>query len=163
MTDNTTGKEDAVIVLGAAVKDNELSKALKSRLDASFEYLSDNPDAIVVVSGGKGHDESMSEAEAMEKYLVSLGVDKNRIIKEEKSTSTYENFKFSKELLNNRLGDNYSTVFVTNNFHVLRASFIAKDAGLNCKHIGSNMYWLDLPSNTARETLAIFKYLLIGR
>lgn len=159
----TTGNEDVVIVLGAAVKGTEVGRTLKLRLDTACDYLNKNPDSVVVVAGGKGYGEDITEAEAMKNYLVSVGISENRILKEEKSTSTFENFKFSKEILDKKFGKNYKVAFVTNNFHVLRAKSIAKDAGLNCKHIGSDMYWFDLPSNTARETLAIFKYILIGR
>ena len=160
--DNTTGNEDAVIVLGAAVKGDKISAALKSRLDTAYEYCKDNSDAVVVVSGGKGNNENMSEAEAMEKYLVSLGIEKNRIIKEDKSTSTKENVEFSKNILDKKLGKNYKTVIITNNFHILRASIVAKDAGLDFTHAGGDMYWIDIATNCARETFALLKYAVIG-
>ena len=161
--DTTTGKEDAVIVLGAAVKNNKISLALKSRLDKAYEYLQTNPDALVVVSGGMGDGEKITEAQAMKNYLVSLGADESRIIKEEESTSTYENFKLSKKILDKKLGENYKTVIITNNFHVFRASQMARDAGLNFTHAGSDIFWLDIASNCSRETFAFFKYAVLGK
>ena len=158
--DNTTSNEDCIIVLGAAVKGKTVSSALKSRLDAALEYMKNNSKSIAVVSGGKGFQEEITEAEAMKNYLVSKGIDEDRIIKEEKATSTYENFKFSKEILDKRLKKGYKTALVTNNFHVLRAGLVAKDAALSCTHIGSDIYWYDLAPNCARETMAIIKYLM---
>lgn len=160
--DNATGDEDAVIVLGAAVKGTRVSRPLKYRLDAAYEFLCDNPDAVVVVSGGKGFQEDITEAEAMENYLVDLGIAKERIIKEEKATSTYENFKFSKELLDKKFGSEYKVSFSTNHFHVLRAESIAKQAGLRATHIGAGMYWFDIAPSSIREVLAYLKHIVIG-
>ena len=98
-TDTVTYKEDAVIVLGAGLRGENLSLILRNRLDAAVEYYNENPEAVIVVSGGQGPDEDIPEAEAMERYLYEQGVPLNKIIKEDKSTSTEENFKFSKELL----------------------------------------------------------------
>ena len=99
-TDNITYKEDAIIVLGAAVRGEEISGALQKRLDVAIEYYQKNPDVVIVVTGGQGPQEDITEALAMERYLLANGIPKEKIIKEEKATSTYENFKFSKVLLN---------------------------------------------------------------
>ena len=118
---------DYMIILGAQVRGTRLSKALKMRLDAAYPYLKDNPDTIVIVSGGQGQGEDISEAEAMKRYLVEKGISYHRIIKEDRSTSTYENIKFSKELLDL---ESPSLVIVTNNFHVFRSIGIAKKQGM---------------------------------
>ena len=94
-----TYKEDAIIVLGAAVHGKTPSRTLRYRLKKAVDYHEQNPDAIIIVSGGQGAQEDISEAEAMKIYLVENGVASNKIIKEDKSTSTAENFKFSKEIL----------------------------------------------------------------
>ena len=88
--DNAHFDEDAVIVLGAGLRGDRPSTTLKGRLNAAYEYHLENPDALIIVSGGQGHDEDITEAEAMKKYLVALGIPDDRIVKEEKSTSTYE-------------------------------------------------------------------------
>lgn len=80
----------------APLRGERVSLTLKLRLDAALEYLEHSPNTAVIVSGGKGDGENISEAEAMKRYLVSHGVDEGRIITEDKSTSTWENFKFSK-------------------------------------------------------------------
>ena len=81
-SDNITYKEDAVIVLGAGIRGDRVTLPLKMRLDKVVEYHSKNPDALIVVTGGQGFQETVTEAYAMEKYLIEKGVDKNVIFKE---------------------------------------------------------------------------------
>ena len=80
--------KDVLIVLGCAVRGERVSLTLKLRLDAALEYLEHSPNTAVIVSGGKGDGENISEAEAMKRYLAAHGVDESRIITEDKSTST---------------------------------------------------------------------------
>ena len=68
---------------------------LARRLDAALAYLEENPKAYVVVSGGQGAGEDISEAEAMRRYLAARGIEESRILMEDKSMSTLENFLFS--------------------------------------------------------------------
>jgi uncharacterized SAM-binding protein YcdF (DUF218 family) len=119
---------DYLIVLGAQVRGTTISKSLKKRLDTALEYLKDNPGTRVIVSGGQGPGEDISEAEAMESYLLTNGVEENRIIKEDKSTNTNENILFSKKLIPS---DNASIAIVTNGFHIFRSLSIAKKQGLS--------------------------------
>ena len=97
--DNADYNEDAVIVLGAGINGDKVTYPLKVRLDKAIEYHKLNPDALIVVTGGQGFQETVTEAYAMEKYLVQNGVEASKIIKEEKATSTNENMRFSKKLL----------------------------------------------------------------
>ena len=164
-TDNVTYKEDAIIVLGAAVYGEEPSGALINRLDASIEYYNKNPDAVIVVSGGQGPQEDITEALAMERYLLSKGIPQDKIIKEERSTSTHENFKYSKELLDEYFdGKSYTIAFVTNDYHTYRAGSIAKLAGFeNVRHCHSKTSWrIALPS-CLRECLAIVQLWIFKR
>ena len=78
--DNISYNEDAVIVLGAGLRGDKVSIPLKLRLDKAIEYHKKNPDAVIVVSGGQGFQETVTEAYAMEKYLIENGVDKSKII-----------------------------------------------------------------------------------
>ena len=162
-TDNVTYKEDAVIVLGAAVHGKTPSLTLKKRLDKAVEYHKQNPDAIIVVSGGQGAQEDISEAEAMEIYLIDQGVAADKIIKEDKSTSTTENFTFSKEILDKHFNKDYTTCFITNEYHVLRAADCAKSVGLtDITHLHSNTNLSYLISGSLRECLAVAYHLIFG-
>ena len=146
---------DYIIVLGAQVRENGPSVALRYRLDAAIGYLNENPNTICIVSGGQGANEPFSEAEGMAEYLLQNGIKNSRIILEDKSTSTVENLKYSKVLMSS----SYDSVgIVTNNFHMFRAIQIAKAQGLNnvCG-IAANSNVMYLPNNVLRECLAILK------
>ena len=163
-SDNVTYKEDAVIVLGAAVHGERPSKVLADRLDTAVKYYNKNPNAVIVVTGGKGMQENITEAAAMEKYLISKGIPKNKILKEEAATCTYENFVYSKKVLDEILGENYTSAYITNEYHIFRSGRIAAKAELeNITHIHSNTRWYSLLPGTLRECLGVMKYLILGR
>jgi len=158
-SDSTAYKEDAVIVLGAAVHGKTPSLTLKKRLDKTVEYHKQNPDAIIIVSGGQGPQEDLTEAEAMRDYLVGQGVNPDKIIEEGKATSTYENFKFSKEFLDEYFSGEYNVCFITNEYHIMRAGFCAKEAGISeISHLHSNTNLSFLIPGSLRECLAVIKY-----
>ena len=91
---------DYVIVLGAKVKpDGSLSKTLKLRLDKALEYMKENPETMLVLSGAKGDAEPCSEADAMETYLLGQGADPDHLLKEEESFSTVENLAYSRVMI----------------------------------------------------------------
>ena len=154
--DNVNYTEDAVIVLGAGIHGENLSITLRNRLDAAVEYHKKNPDALIVVSGGQGPQEDITEALAMKRYLLEKDIPFDLIIEEGRSTSTAENFRFSKELLDERLGDDYSVVFVTDDFHIYRAEMTAELEGVNvtghCHSVGA--FYTMIP-NGFRECLAV--------
>lgn len=112
---------DKVIVLGAGLKGDKLTKPLQYRLDATITYYQQYPDVSIIVSGGQGVGESTSEAFAMKKYLVANGIPESKIITEDKSATTDQNFEFSAKYLN----ENDKVLIVTNGFHMARAKMIA--------------------------------------
>ncbi len=161
--DNVTYNEDVVVVLGAGIRGDRVTLPLKMRLDKAIEYHYKNPDALIVVTGGKGLQETVTEAYAMEKYLVQNGVDKSKIIKEEKATSTFENMKYSKEILDDYFTNDYAVVVITNNFHVFRGTTIAKNAGFkNVTHMHAGLQWYNLMPCFLRESLAVIKMMILG-
>lgn len=124
-----------------------------------MQYLEENPYTKAVLSGGKGEGEDISEALAMREYLVAHGIDPERLILEERSTSTAENLKFSLELI----GLDHSVGVVTNHFHVFRGTAIGRKCG--CREIypiPSKYRSWRLLIYIPREILAIFKDKLIG-
>ncbi|MFC4628050.1 YdcF family protein [Promicromonospora alba] len=161
--DTASQEEDAVVVLGTAVQDGDVTPALRSRLDVAVDYSVANPDAVVVVAGGLPPGETVTEALAMERYLVTRGVAEHRIIQEGRSTSTSENFGYAKDLLDARLGKEYTTAFVTSDFHVFRAAGIARAAGVRATHLHADTPWYEVPVDYVREALAIAKFVVTGR
>ncbi len=159
VNDNTAFNEDAVLVLGAGIRGETPTLPLAYRLDKAVEYYHRNPKAVIVVSGGQGYQESISEALAMERYLVEKGIPQDRILKEDKSTSTYENFLYSKKVLDDYfLNKPYETVIITNDFHIYRANEIASITGLSSfTHLHAQTEWYTLPINYLRECVAVLK------
>lgn len=159
--DTSDYKENAVIVLGCGISGEEISDKLANRLDEAVLYHKKTPDALIVVSGGQGPQESITEAQAMERYLTEKGVNPEVIIKEEKSTSTEENFLYSKEILDERFSEEYSVAFITNDYHIFRAEKIAQQQGINVTHIGAPVRWYTAPINYSREILAIISFFVL--
>lgn len=147
--------EEAVVVLGAAVHGSAPSNTLVGRLDAALAYHQRNPAALVVVSGGQGPQEDLPEAVAMRQYLLDHGVPDARIVVEDRSTSTEENFANSRALLDRLLPAKYTVAFVTDEFHVYRAERIAASAGLSANHVSSRTPWYFWPANYLRESVAV--------
>lgn len=115
-----------IIVLGAQIRGTVVTNSLERRLVKTMEYLDENPRTIVIVSGGQGKEEDISEAEAMMLYLKDHGIDENRILMESESTSTEENLRFSARLIAEQ---SEPVGIVTNNFHMYRALRTAKKLG----------------------------------
>ncbi|MBR3780547.1 MAG: YdcF family protein [Clostridia bacterium] len=159
--DNSSYDEDAVIVLGYGVKGQKIPAMLKNRLDKAIEYHAENPDAIIIVSGGRGNETKPSEASVMEEYLLSKSVPSDKIIKEEKSRTTVENFKFSADLLREKFGMVYSAVIITNVFHIYRSEKYAKAAGMSIKHIGAETVRHDIPWIYIREVAMLVQMIFI--
>lgn len=152
---------DYVLVLGAQVKGSVPSYALQKRLDVAYEYLAENPDTQVILSGGKGPGEDVTEAYAMAVYLQALGIDKERMILEENSTNTDENIRYSMELMENT---DDKVVLVTNYFHVCRGVGVAKKQGLsNVEGLGAPTKWYTVPNQYLREAFAVIKYKICGQ
>ena len=121
---------DWVIILGAKVNISTPSLSLANRCRAAVAYLNENPRTRAVATGGKGADEWIAESLATKIYLQSEGIDAARVLTEEKSTSTQENFRFAREAIEAAGGSaDDSVVIVTSAFHVYRAKKLAAAAG----------------------------------
>lgn len=152
---------DYVLVLGAQVKGTKPTYSLMKRLDVAYEYLVENPDTVVILSGGKGPGEDVTEAYAMSVYMKAKGLEESRIILEDRSTNTYENISYSRELMDS---PDASVVLVTNYFHVFRGVGVAKKQGLsNVEGLGAPTKWYTIPNQYLREAFAVIKYKLCGQ
>lgn len=156
---------DYIIVLGAQVYKSGPSPVLKFRLDKAYEYLSKNPDTRCIVTGGQGYNEPFTEADCMADYLVKCGIEPDRIILEDKSTTTAQNLSNSMKLIAteaaNQIGSNPSIGILTNDFHMFRAMQIAKSQKItNAYGISCSSTKAYLPNNMFREYFAEIKFLL---
>lgn len=147
---------DYIIIHGAGLIDGErLTKLLQDRVDKAINvYRKDPTPPFLIPSGGKGSDEKISEAEAMRRYLISKGIPESDIILEDRSATTFENLKNSKDIIDSTEGRKY-TALVTSNYHVYRALRYCKAIGLKCTGIGSRVAFYYWPSALIREYIAI--------
>lgn len=151
---------DYIIVLGAQMKESGPSNILQSRLDKAIEYLERNPETKVVVSGGQGSDEPMSEAEGMKRYLVQKGIAPERIFMEDRSVNTKQNLKFSSEYINI---EEETVGIVTSNFHIYRSVRLARKQGYaNVCGIAAKSKTELLPANMLREFCSVVYYAVTG-
>lgn len=152
--------KDYIIILGCQIsKDNKPLPLLRGRIDRAIEfaenqYKKTGKTLKFVVSGGKGNDEKISEAEAMRNYLLEKGISQDRILVENKSKNTLENMKFSKALIEKENKD-AKVAFCTTNYHVFRSGIFAINVGLMPDGIGSKTKWYFWPNAFVREYLAM--------
>lgn len=153
-----TGTESTVIVLGCRVG----SPMLDKRINAAYKYLCDHPSALCIASGGQGEDERMTEADYIKGRLADMGIDKERIFTEDRSTSTLTNMQYSKKILNEK-GLGTRVVIVTSEYHQMRAAMTARYAGLEPYSTSSHTEILYLPTCWLREICAIIVSAIIYR
>lgn len=131
-------KCDYLLILGGNVIGADTpSPQLFERMKAAAKYLNENKNVIAVPCGGCFREgQEKSEARIIADYLISQGIDEGRIVPEDKSTTTYENFEFATDIIKNHSGkelSELSVAFLSSDYHVHRASVIAKQSGLvNC-------------------------------
>lgn len=159
-------ESDYIIILGASVKGERPSLTLRRRIQKAEEYLDLHEDTIAILSGGQGPGEDITEAEAMRRYLVEHGISEDRLILEERSTSTMENIKFSYELIDGDISDkqlrdtDVDVIVISSRFHLLRSQIIAKKQGHEVKGIGSTTLIYLVPNYYLRELFGIFYELI---
>jgi uncharacterized SAM-binding protein YcdF (DUF218 family) len=151
-------KTDYIIIFGAGVRGTIPSLTLYERLKAGLKCIYNNPEALIILSGGKGPGEDISEAEAMKRFLMERGVNEKRLVLEDKSRDTRQNILFSKDKIKEMRGnENVSVMLVTSNFHMFRAGFLARRAGIKGFYYSAPILpWL-VPTYYIREYFAVLK------
>ena len=155
---------DYVVVLGAKVNPDGPSVSLWDRINGAYLYLEAHPDVIAVLSGGQGSDEPITEAECMYRELALLGIDPQRLWREENSTSTWENLNFSLDLIEAKTGQRPEKLGVlSSEYHLFRTGLQAKKCGVE---------FVGIPARTSRasqainhfmrEVAGVWHYLILG-
>ncbi len=161
---DTKVKVDYVIILGAGLNGEQMTITFQNRVDKGLDFLQKNPDPKVIVSGGKGYAETISEAEAMKRYLVRKGIPEDRIIMEDRSTNTAENFRFSRELINPaEYQGKPEILIVTSEFHMFRAKMLASRNGFIPYGLPAPTWSGVLPNCFIREYLAVIRSFIVDR
>lgn len=151
--------KDFIIILGSKIKDDgTLTPLLKARVDKAIDfgkkqYEKTKKKIVYVPSGGKGSDEVIAEASAIKNYLIEKGIKEKQIIIEDRSTSTIENMKYSKEVID-KINKDAKISFATTNYHVFRSGVIAYNEGIECEGIGSKTKWYFYTNALIREFIA---------
>ena len=155
---------DYVVVLGAKVNHNGPSVSLWDRICGAYEYAEEHPEAILILSGGQGTDEPVTEAECMYRELVELGVDPKQLRMEEEATSTWENLKFSLDLIEEETGTRPTKIGVlSSEYHLFRASLFAKACDVEFVGIpAQTSRWGQRINHFMREVAGVWHYLLLG-
>lgn len=160
--DTATYKEDYLLILGCGLNGSEPTGPLTARLEKALEYCERNTNCKIIVSGGQGKNEDISEADAMASYLTEHGINRDRIIIEDKSTSTTENFKFSNRITDGALASS-SVVFITNDFHIYRANSLAKLQGFTLNHLNAPTNLPSILPSYLRENLALLQMIVFNK
>ena len=153
-----------IVVLGAKVNGTAPSLSLSDRIHTAANYLKNHPETFAVLSGGQGTDEGISEAECMFRELTALGIDPNRLLLEDNATSTWENLKFSLDLIEAQTGLRPTSIgLVSSEYHLFRAGLFAKDCGVEAVGIPAPTAWASLRLNYfLREVAGVWHYLILG-
>lgn len=152
------------IVLGAGLREDQPTLTLRNRLLSAITYLEKHRNTQVIVSGGQGPGETITEAEAMKRFLISKGISAARIHLEDRATSTAQNLEFSKEIIV-RYGDNQeqSIGVISSDFHLFRVGMLSKRQGMRVSLIPAPTPWYLLPNVCIREYFAFAKSYVLDR
>ncbi len=147
---------DFLIILGCGLKkDGTPSRILQSRIERAMEFAREQKektgkDLIFITSGGKGSDERCSESASMKRYLVEHGIPEDRIIEEDRSTTTYENMVYSNEKIR-ETGIEGKIAYATSNYHVFRSGIFARRMKMRAVGVGAKTKWYFWPNAAVRE------------
>ena len=155
---------DYLLVLGAKVRPTGPSLTLTHRIDKAYEYLIAHPDTVAILSGGKGADEPVTEAACMYDRLVTKGINPDRLWKEDKATSTWENLKFTLDLVEQKTGTRPTRLgVVSSEYHLFRASLFASEHGVEFVGIPAQTTRISLKINYfLREVAGVWHYIILG-
>ena len=168
IADEARGDEDTacdyIVVLGAKGNGTSPSRTLRERIDAAAEYLKAHTEAIAVVSGGKGVDEGISEAQCMFNGLVERGIDPARVWMEDQAASTWGNLNLSLDLIEAKTGTRPTKIgLVSSEFHLYRAKLFAKECGVEAVGIpGKTGDFIHFFNYYLREIAGVWHYLILG-
>lgn len=152
--------KDFMIILGCGMnKDGTPTPLLKGRCDAAIDFYqkqlkATGKELTFVPSGGQGSDEIISESECMKRYLLSKGIREEQIIKEDRSTDTFENMMLSKVKIR-EVSDSEKIAFATSKFHVFRAGLFARRVKMRAVGVGADTKWYFWPNAAVREFVGL--------
>ncbi len=150
---NLSEEPDVLLILGCRVRGEEAEETLTMRIEKAAEFLKENKNTLAVACGGIVHkDQLKSEALVIYEELVKRGIEKERIILEDKSKTTAQNFINAQKLINL---EGRRVAFLSSEFHLMRADMIAKRCNFHCSTVAAPSPKRLLLKNYIREFWAI--------
>ncbi|MFC6261828.1 YdcF family protein [Levilactobacillus fujinensis] len=148
---------DTLVVLGAGLlRGDQIGRILAARLDTALQVARRQPHPVtIIVSGGQGPDETMSEAAAMAAYLMAHNFPSDQLIQEDQSQNTRANLINSQRLWGQLPQQGRRVAIVTNSYHLFRARNLASSLHIRVSGIPAPTRWSYFPVAWAREFLAI--------
>lgn len=157
---NTKDTPHVLLILGCRVRGDKPEETLQMRIEAAAEYLKNNKDVIAIACGGIVHDDqTKSEAQAISEGLTAKGIGIERIILEDKSTTTRENFLNAMEIMDKMSEEKLKVAMLSSEFHLLRASLLAKKCGLEVTTVPAPSPKKQKLKNYARELICFAEFL----
>lgn len=133
---NAKGEKDYALILGHALKNNGPTEVLTLRCQKAAEYLKEHKNTVAIACGGiTGEGQTRSEAEVIKELLTANGIEEERIILEDKSTTTAENFYNAKKLMTE--SGKTEVALLSSSYHLLRARALAKKCGIEAETIAA--------------------------
>lgn len=128
-------ESEAILVLGAYVfPDGTLSFMLNDRLDQAYELYRLGKAGKVIVSGDHGQ-EDYDEVNTMKKYLIARGVPPDDVFMDHAGFNTYESVYRARDIFQVK-----KVIIVTQEYHLARAVFIAKELGLQACGVAADLH-----------------------
>ena len=147
---------DFLIILGCALRSDGTPKPLlRGRIERAISFYEKQKEQTgreltFIASGGQGADEVVAESTAIRSYLIERGIPEDRILEENRSTSTFENMKYSKEIIQG-IEPNANVAFSTTNYHVFRSGLFARRVKMRAVGMGAKTKWYFWPNAAVRE------------
>lgn len=153
------GHYDAIVVAGCRVMPDGLpSTDLARRIDRAVEHYHQGLADTLVFTGGVGA-ASVSEAEASARHAERLGVPREAMVLEARSTSTEENARFAAELV----GRDARILVVSSAYHVFRCERVFGRHFSSVRGSGSVGNLGPRLEGALREVTALSAYAVLGR
>lgn len=175
-----------MIVFGAAVSEDERkNNVVNKRIEKAIEYYKKDNNIIFVLSGGKGENELLEEANYMKETMINAGVKADKILVDIFSTNTFENITNSLTIIQNdmlkrnvyesfldrpiSIGTGHYDIeqlnigFISSEFHMFRINMMARKNGIKKPYdviVNTNPFYLLY--YYLRENLSIYKAFLLG-
>lgn len=150
---------DYVMVPGCAVFGDRVPPLLAGRVERALSFMREQESKTgrapaLILSGGQGKGETISEAEAMKRYCLKAGVPEDRLFIEDRSTNTLENFQNTKRIADEQFPGGKGA-YATTNYHVFRSEILSRRTGLDAQGLAADVKWYFLSNAFAREFAAV--------